>query len=71
MSFKPPEPFPGAHSQRCVKCEAAAETKIARSIETGVWSIMAKCLNPQCGFLRELDVSDADLQGLDTRTDWQ
>lgn len=71
MTFKPPEPFPGAHSQRCVKCEWAAEAKIARNITDGKWTIMAACLNPACGFVRELNVDPSDLEGLDSQAKWE
>lgn len=50
------EPFPGAYSQRCVKCESAAESRLGRRIDDGQWEILAVCLNPGCGYSRPLDV---------------
>lgn len=62
MSLLPTEPFPGAFHQRCVKCESAAESSIARRIEDGRWAVLVQCLNPACGYGREIDV---DLTKLD------
>lgn len=55
----PPEPFPGALSQRCVKCESAAIVSLAREISDGRYKYMATCMDEKCGYSREI-VVDGD-----------
>lgn len=56
-----PEAFPGALNQRCVKCESAAEARLARRIEDGRWGVLVTCLADNCQYQREIDVDLNDL----------